>query len=134
MKPTSGMPRVRWRAESMRLDLEAVLAGIVERLRVEGRFGDVRGELTGERRAGRAQIRVFFTANGEERCFEYHVQREAPVHTIVRSMVDDTVRTLPQRIFDGVRGQLQPNDIYYPSALGHTPTSIPGQPSGPSVL
>jgi hypothetical protein len=118
----------------MRLDLEAVLAGIVERLRADARFGNVRGELTGERRAGHAQIRVYFTANGEERCFEYHVQREAPVHTIVRSMVDDTIRTLPQRIFDGIRGQPQPNDVYYPSALGHTPTIIPGQPSGPSVL
>src|SRR6266550_1599421 len=74
--------------DSMRMDLEAVLAGIVERLRTEERFGNVRGELTGERRAGRAQIRVYFTVNGEERCFEYHVQREAPVHTIVRSMVD----------------------------------------------
>ena len=94
----------------------------------------MRGELTGERRAGRAQIRVSFTANGEERCFEYHVQREAPVHTIVRSLVDDTLRTLPQRIVDGIRGQPQPNDVYYPSALGHTPTIIPGQPSGPAVL
>ena len=32
----------------MRLDLEAVLAGIVERLRADERFGIVRGELTGE--------------------------------------------------------------------------------------
>src|SRR2546429_7111942 len=100
--------------DSMRMDLEAVLAGIVERVRADERFANVRGELTGERRAGRAQIRVYLTANGEERCFEYYVQREAPVHAIVRSMVDDTMRTLPQRIFDVIRGQPQPNDVFYP--------------------
>jgi hypothetical protein len=71
---------------------------------------------------------------GEERSFLYHVQREAPVHTVVRSMLDDTLRTLPQRIGEGISGEPQPNDVYYPSALGNTPTIIPGQPSGPSVL
>lgn len=116
----------------MRMDLEAVLAGVAERLAADGRFSDVRGELTGERRAGRAQIRVFFTFNGEERSFLYHVQREAPVHTIVRSMVADTIRSAPQRIFEGIGGRLQPNDVYYPSALGNTPTNIPGQPSSPA--
>ena len=114
----------------MRMDLEAVMAGVAERLRADGRFTEVRSELTGERRAGRAQIRLFFTYNGEERSFLYHVQREAPVHTIVRSMVEDTVRSAPQRILEGIGGRLQPNDVYYPSALGIVPTRIPGQPSG----
>ena len=116
------------------MDLEAVLTGLVERLRAQERLDNVRGELTGERRAGRPQIRVSLTVNGEERVFLYHVQREAPVHTIVRSIVDDTLRTLPQRIFEGIGSRLQPNDVYYPSALGNTPTPIPGQPSGPAVL
>ena len=114
----------------MRMDLEAVLAGLVERLRADERLGDVRGELTGERQAGRAQVRIFFMANGEERCFLYHVQREAPVHTIARSMAEDTIHTIPQRVLEGIGGRLQPNDVYYPSALGITPTRIPGQPSG----
>lgn len=117
----------------MRMDLEAVRNGIVERLRADERLAEVRGELTDEKRAGRAQVRVFFTMNGDERCFQYHIQREAPAHTVVRSMVDDTLRTLPQRVREGIGGRLQPNDVYYPSALGNTPTTIPGQPSGPVV-
>ena len=117
----------------MRMDLEAVLARLVERLQADGRVTDVRGELTGERRADRAQLRVFFAANGEERCFQYHVQREAPAHTVARSMAEDTIRTVPQRIYEGVRNRLQPNDVYYPSALGNIPTNIPGQPSGPAL-
>lgn len=115
----------------MRVDLEAVLAGLLERLRLDERLADVRGELTGERQAGRAQARASFTVGGEARQFLYHVRREAPVHTIVRSMIEDTMRTLPQRIYEGIGGRLQPNDVYYPSALGNTPTTIPGQPSGP---
>lgn len=114
----------------MRMNLEAVTAQLVERLRADGRFAGVRGELTGERSAAHAQLRVEFTYNGEERCFRYHVQREAPVHTVTRSMVEDTIRTAPQRVFEGIGGRLQPNDVYYPSALGNTPTRIPGQPSG----
>lgn len=113
------------------MDLEAVLAGLLERLSADERLAAVRGDLTGERQAGRAQARVTFTLDGEERQFLYHVRREAPVHTIVRSMVEDTLRTLPQRIYEGIGGHLQPNDVYYPSALGNTPTTIPGQPSGP---
>lgn len=114
------------------MDLEAVSRGVAERLRGDGRFIEVRGELTGERRAGRAQIRVSFTYNGEQRSVLYHVQREAPVHTVVRSLVEDTIRSAPQRILEGIGGRLQPNDVYYPSALGNTPTTIPGQPSAPA--
>ncbi|HZS87477.1 MAG TPA: hypothetical protein VFE42_08315 [Chloroflexota bacterium] len=113
----------------MRMDFEAVMAGLIERLAAEGGMSGIRGELTGDRQAGRAQIQVHVTANGEERCFRYHIRREAPVHTIVRSMAEDTIYTLPQRVFEGVTGRLQPNDVYYPTALGNAPTHIPGQPS-----
>jgi len=113
----------------MRMDLEAVMAGLVDQLRVKETISEVRGVLTGERLSTRPQIRLTFTTNGEERVFLYHVQQEAPVHTVVRSMVDDTVRTVPQRILEPMGGRLQPNDVYYPSALGFTPTRIPGQPS-----
>lgn len=117
----------------MRMDLEAIVAGIVARLQDDERFTNVQGELTGERRAGRAQIRVTFNIGDEQRVFLYHIQREDPVHTIARSMVLDTLRTVPQRIYEGIGKRLQPNDVYYPSALGNTPTNIPGQPSGPSL-
>ncbi len=106
--------------------------GVVRRLSEDSRFANVRGELTGERQAGRAQIRVRFEADGVERTFLYHVQREDPVHTIARSMVEDTIRTVPQRIYEGIGGRLEPNDVYYPSALGNTPTRTPGQPSSPA--
>ncbi len=111
------------------MDLEAVLTGLVDGLRAVGTLSEVRGALTGERRSTRPQIRLTFGANGEERTFLYHLQREAPVHAVVRSMVDDTVRTVPQRILEPMGGRLQPNDVYYPSALGFTPTRIPGQAS-----
>ena len=114
----------------MKMDLEAVMSGVVRRLKEDGRCANVRGELTGERQAGRAQIRVTFDADGVGRTFLYHVQREDPAHTIARSMVEDTVRTVPQRIYEGIGGRLQPNDVYYPSALGNTPTRTPGEPSG----
>jgi hypothetical protein len=111
------------------MDFQAVLAGIIERLSAEARISEIGGELTGDQQADRAQVQVRFRANGEERYFRYHIQREAPVHTIVRSMVEDTLYTLPQRVLEGVTGRLQPNDVYYPSALGNVPTRIPGQPS-----
>jgi hypothetical protein len=111
------------------MDFQAVMAGLVERLSAGDGISGIRGELTGSQQAGQAQVRVLFTANGEERCFRYHIRREAPVHTITRSMAEDTVYTLPQRVREGVTGRLQPNDVYYPSALGNAPTQIPGQPS-----
>jgi hypothetical protein len=114
----------------MRMNYEAVMAGLIERLALEGEISEIKGELTGEKQAGQAQVQLLFTVNGEERCFRYHVRREAPVHTIARSMAEDTLYTLPQRVIEGVTGRLQPNDVYYPSALGNTPTNIPGQPSG----
>jgi hypothetical protein len=120
--------------DAMRMDLEAVMNWVVRRLDEDGRFADVRGELTGERQAGRAQIRVTFGADGVGRTFLYHVQREDPVHTVARSMVEDTIRTVPQRIYEGIGGRLQPNDVYYPSALGNTPTRTPGEPSGPAYV
>lgn len=117
----------------MRMDLEALAARIVDGLKADGQLSDVQGELTGERRADRAQIRARFTYKDEQRTFLYHVQREAPIHTVARSMIEDTRRTIPQRIFEPLGARLQPNDVYYPSALGLTPTLIPGQASGPSV-
>ncbi len=114
----------------MRMDLAALTERVAEDVRAAGDLGDVRGELTGERRANRPQIRITLVAHGEERVFLYHVQREGPVHTVARSLVEDTLRTVPQRILEGIGGRLQPNDVYYPSALGFTPTTIPGQPSG----
>ena len=113
----------------MRSDTEGLLARIVEALTADGRLADVEGALTGDQRAGRARLRVTFTLDGEQRTFLYHVRREAPVHTMARSLVDDTLYTLQQRVREGIRGQLQPNDVYYPSALGIVPTRIPGQPS-----
>ena len=113
----------------MKMDLAAVARALLERLQADPHFADARVELTGERRAGRAQIRVYFVDDGAERCFQYHIQREGPVHAVVRSMADDTLRTVSQRIYEGIGGRLQPNDVYYPSALGFTPTRIPGQPS-----
>lgn len=117
----------------MRMDLEALTARIVDGLKADDQLSDVQGELTGERRADRAQIYARFTYKDEQRTFLYHVQREAPVHTVARSMIEDTLHTIPQRIFEPLGARLQPNDVYYPSALGLTPTRIPGQASGPSV-
>src|SRR5262249_23558575 len=110
-------------------DFQAVMAGLIERLAVEGGISGIRGELTGDQRADQAQIQVLITVNGEERCFRYHIRREAPAHTIARSMAEDTIYTLPERLFEGVTGRLQPNDVYYPTVLGNVPTRIPGQPS-----
>ncbi|MDQ2828256.1 MAG: hypothetical protein M3Y74_04295 [Chloroflexota bacterium] len=116
----------------MRIDVQAVLARLVQDLRNDERLTDIEGELTGETRANRPQLRVYFTIGGDKRVFLYHIQREGPVHTVARSLVDDTIRTIPQRIREGITGRWQPNDVYYPSALGNTPTVIPGQASGPS--
>ena len=116
----------------MRIDLQAVLARVVEGLRADERLSDVEGELTGATRANRPQLRVHFTIGGDRREFLYHVQREGPIHTVARSRVEDTIRTIPQRIREGIGGRWQPNDVYYPSALGNTPTLIPGQASGPA--
>lgn len=116
----------------MRMDVQAVLARLVQDLRNDERLTDIEGELTGETRANRPQLRVYFTIGGDKRVFLYHIQREGPVHTVARSLVDDTIRTIPQRIREGITGRWQPNDVYYPSALGNTPTVIPGQASGPS--
>ncbi len=116
----------------MRIDVQAVLARLVQDLRNDERLIDIEGELTGETRANRPQLRVYFTIGGDKRVFLYHIQREGPVHTVARSLVDDTIRTIPQRIREGITGRWQPNDVYYPSALGNTPTVIPGQASRPS--
>ena len=116
----------------MRMDVQAVLARLVQDLRNDERLTGIEGELTGETRANRPQLRVYFTIGGDKRVFLYHIQREDPVHTVARSLVDDTIRTIPQRIHEGITGRWQPNDVYYPSALGNTPTVIPGQASGPS--
>ncbi len=116
----------------MRIDLQAVLARVVDDLRRDERLTDLEGELTGETRANRPQLRVMFTIGGDQRVFLYHIQREGPAHTVARSLADDTIRTIPQRIREGITGRWQPNDVYYPSALGNTPTTIPGVASGPS--
>ena len=113
----------------MRVDLDAVMAGVVTALQQNADFGEVQGELTGERQATRPQISVRFTVAGEARTFLYHVRTEGPIHTMVRLLVEDTIRTVPQRIFEPNSGRLQPNDVYYPTALGFTPTTTPGQAS-----
>ncbi len=116
----------------MKMDSQAVLARLVDELRKDARLSEVEGEPTGETRANRPQLRVLFTIGGDKRVFLYHMQREGPIHTVARSLADDTIRTIPQRIREGITGRWQPNDVYYPSALGNTPTTIPGMASGPS--
>lgn len=113
----------------MRIDLEAVMARVIDALRANSSFSDVQGELTGDKRSTRPQFRLRFTVANEERTFLYHVQQEAPVHTVARSLAEDTVRTVPQRIFEPMGGRLQPNDVYYPTALGFVPTTTPGETS-----
>ncbi len=117
----------------MHIDLEAVMAKVADALRANGSFSDVQGELTGDRRSTRPQFRLRFTVVNEEHTFLYHVQQEAPVHTTARSLAEDTIRTVPQRIFEPVGGRLQPNDVYYPTALGFVPTTTPGETSSARV-
>ena len=118
----------------MSIDLEALLAQLVAQLQRVDRFADVHGELTREHRAGRGQLLVTFIWSGEQRVFMCHVQREAPIHTMARSLAADIVRSVSQRVYEGIGDGLQPNDVYYPSALGNTPTEIPGQPSGSAAI
>lgn len=118
----------------MTIDLERVLRGIIEALESDEQCSHVEGTLTGARRADRPQLRVSFVFHGEERAFLCHIQREGPAHTIVRQLVQDTIRSLPRRVIAPIDGLVQPNTVYYPSALGHTPTRIPGQPSEAGTL
>ena len=113
----------------MKLAFEDILDRIVRGLQQNPEFASVVGSVTGARGAGRAQLYIDALIAGESRRFLFHIQREAPGHTIAASVIDDTIRTVGQKIVHPATGDIQPNDIYFPSALGLVPTRIPGQPT-----